>query len=96
MQNTAKHNFVQIGAYQGQTPQYRQYTTQSVYIPMRDGVKLAAEVVLPKDLPAGEKIPVLLSQTRYWRAIELRAPLKWFLNVGTLMSTSQSSRILGT
>lgn len=79
MQNTAKHNFVQIGAYQGQTPQYRQYTTQSVYIPMRDGVKLAAEVVLPKDLPAGEKIPVLLSQTRYWRAIELRAPFKWFL-----------------
>lgn len=69
----------QFGTYQAQHPPYKGLTTQSVYIPMRDGVKLAAEVVLPKDLPPDAKIPALLSQTRYWRAMELRIPFRWFL-----------------
>lgn len=68
-----------FGTYEAQLPQYKGMTTQSVHIPMRDGVKLAAEVVLPKDLPREARIPALLSQTRYWRAMELRAPFKWFL-----------------
>jgi hypothetical protein len=54
-------------------------TTQSFYLPMRDGVKLAVDLVLPKGLNEDTKIPALISQTRYWRAIELRAPFKWFL-----------------
>jgi putative CocE/NonD family hydrolase len=52
---------------------------------MRDGVRLAVEVVLPEDLPPGERIPALLSQTRYWRAVELRVPLKWFLRAEDLI-----------
>jgi hypothetical protein len=53
-------------------------TRSSIYIPMRDGVKLALTLVLPKDLPAGERIPCLLSQSRYWRDYELYPPLgKW-------------------
>ena len=52
---------------------------QSLYIPMRDGVKLAVDVVLPKGLPPDARIPALLSQTRYWRSMEMRAPFKWFL-----------------
>jgi predicted acyl esterase len=52
---------------------------------MRDGVRLAVEVVLPKDLPPGDRIPALLSQTRYWRAIELRVPFKWFLRAEDLI-----------
>jgi putative CocE/NonD family hydrolase len=46
---------------------------------MRDGVRLAVDLVLPKGLPDGERIPALISQTRYWRARELRIPFKWFL-----------------
>jgi putative CocE/NonD family hydrolase len=69
----------QFGTYQAQAPQYEGLTTQSLYIPMRDGVRLAAEVVLPKNLPPDAKIPALLSQTRYWRAMELRIPFRWFL-----------------
>jgi putative CocE/NonD family hydrolase len=65
-----------FGEYQGPTPICRGRTTQSVYIPMRDGVRLAAEVVLPKGIPAGAKIPALLAQTRYWRSFELKGPLK--------------------
>ena len=58
---------------------YRGTLTRSMYVPMRDGVRLAVQVVLPKNLPSGHKIPALLLQTRYWRAFELRAPFKWFL-----------------
>src|SRR4030042_4706311 len=76
---SARERQADFGAYEGEPPQYEGMTTRSVYITMRDGVKLAAEVVLPKNLPAGARIPALLSQTRYWRAMELRAPFKWFL-----------------
>jgi putative CocE/NonD family hydrolase len=55
--------------YRGFTePQYKETLMQSLYIQMRDGVKLALDVVLPKDLPAGARIPAIIEQTRYWRA----------------------------
>ena len=68
-----------FGSHAAPAPRYTGTSTSSVYIPMRDGVQLAVEVVLPEDLEAGARIPALLSQTRYWRAKELRAPFKWFL-----------------
>ncbi|MCW4020848.1 MAG: CocE/NonD family hydrolase [Candidatus Bathyarchaeota archaeon] len=45
---------------------------------MRDGVKIAIDVVVPKNLPSNAKIPALMIQTRYWRATEMRVPFKWF------------------
>jgi putative CocE/NonD family hydrolase len=68
-----------FGTYPGEPPQYEGMTTHSVHVTMRDGVKIAVDVVLPKDLPVTARIPALLSQTRYWRAMELRVPFKWFL-----------------
>ena len=70
---------IQFGTYEGEAPKYKGVMTRSLYLPMRDGIRLAVDVVLPKDLPPGSKIPTLLSQTRYWRDMELRAPFKWFL-----------------
>ena len=35
------------------TPAYRGVTARSLYISMRDGVHIAIDVILPKDLPAG-------------------------------------------
>jgi uncharacterized protein len=55
-------------------PKFNGYTTQSIYIAVRDRTKLAADIYLPKDMPAGEKVPTLLYRTRYWRAAELREP----------------------
>ena len=55
-------------------PRYRGWTTRAVHVAMRDGVKLAADVLLPKGLAPEERIPALVSQTRYWRSTELRAP----------------------
>jgi len=45
---------------------------------MRDGVKIAIDVVLPKNMPHDAKIPTLLIQTRYWRLNDIRFPFKRF------------------
>src|SRR5579863_7139127 len=39
----------------------------SRYVPMRDGVELAISVYYPEDLKPGERLPVLMRTTRYWR-----------------------------
>lgn len=39
----------------------------SVYVRMRDGVKIAVSIFLPPDLRVGERVPVLMRTTRYWR-----------------------------
>ncbi len=57
---------------------YKGYTKQSFYLTMRDGVKLAVDLYLPKGLAPGEKIPMLLNQTRYWRGVEFRGFFKPF------------------
>jgi len=44
---------------------YRQST--SVYVKMRDGVDIAVTILLPPDLKPGERVPVLMRTTRYWR-----------------------------
>ncbi|MDQ3818076.1 MAG: CocE/NonD family hydrolase, partial [Acidobacteriota bacterium] len=51
-------------------PQYKEVTVQSLYLPMRDGVRIAVDVVLPKELPQGARIPAIMIMTRYWRATE--------------------------
>ena len=49
-------------------PQFKEFAPRNFYLPMRDGVKIAIQVVLPKDLPADQKLPAVLVMTRYWRA----------------------------
>jgi putative CocE/NonD family hydrolase len=47
---------------------------RSFYVPMRDGVRIAVDVVLPERLPEGTRFPTILTMTRYWRAEEGREP----------------------
>ena len=47
---------------------------KAVYVPMRDGVRIALDVVLPDPLPPGGKVPTILTMTRYWRAREGTGP----------------------
>jgi uncharacterized protein len=63
--------------YRDPGPRYARTRVFSVYIPMRDGVRIAADVYLPAGIPSGERIPTILHQTRYWRSISLRAPFRW-------------------
>lgn len=55
------------------------YEKSSRHLTMRDGVKIAIEVILPKDLVSNEKISIILMQTRYWRDYKFRIPFKWFI-----------------
>lgn len=43
----------------------------SCYVEMRDGVRIAVDVHLPQDLPAGETIPALLINTPYYRRFKV-------------------------
>ena len=49
-------------------PKYKETEQRSLYLTMRDGVKIAIDVVLPKPLAAGEKLPTIMHMTRYWRS----------------------------
>ena len=44
------------------------------YVTLRDGVRLAVDVILPRDLPPGARLSTLLYQGRYWRSVSLRGP----------------------
>jgi putative CocE/NonD family hydrolase len=46
---------------------YDDMTDQALYVTMRDGVKIAVDLILPKGLGPKNKIPALLDITRYWR-----------------------------
>lgn len=43
-------------------------------ITMRDGVRIAVDVILPKGLLANQRVPAVLTLTRYWRAREDDGP----------------------
>ena len=60
---------IEFGAYPSdRTPEYRGVDRRSVYVPMKDGVKLAVDVLLPQDLQAATKIPAIVRWTRYFRS----------------------------
>ena len=84
MSQSGKVSEHQFGTYQPPPARYSDFTTQSFYLPMRDGVRLAVDVLLPVGLGDDEHIPALVQQSRYWRNMELRAPFKWFLKFDDL------------
>lgn len=45
---------------------------------MRDGVKIAVDLSLPRGLKAGEKLPAIVRQTRYYRSFDLGPLLRFF------------------
>jgi uncharacterized protein len=47
---------------------YKDVTASSRYIAISDGVRLAVDVILPRDLPASQKIAAIFKITRYGRA----------------------------
>lgn len=64
-----------VGEYRGYTEAaYKGYKYHSYYIPMRDSVKLAIDVYLPKKLEAGKKVPTVLYLTRYVRSVQAKWP----------------------
>ena len=54
--------------------EFEKVTLRSLYVPMRDGVRIALDLVLPENLPEGRKVPTILIMTRYWRSREGDGP----------------------
>ena len=67
----------------------------ALYVPMRDGTQIAVDVWLPPNLAAGERVPVLLSTTRYWRAVQYTRTFRAIvaLHYGAFSATSKRSSI---
>nr|MDO8110557.1 CocE/NonD family hydrolase [Candidatus Sigynarchaeota archaeon] len=65
---------------------YKGSKKSSIYIPMSDGVKIAAELIFPKDIPDGKRLPTIFVQTRYWRAHQFRLLFRWILGDQTPMN----------
>jgi len=57
----------------------RESTSQ--YVKMRDGVEIAVNVSVPADLRPGERIPVLMRTTRYWRASQIGWTLRMLIAI---------------
>ncbi len=54
----------------GAAPAAAEYVTTSEYLTTRDGTRLAVDVHLPATRAPGQRLPVLIESTRYWRAAE--------------------------
>jgi putative CocE/NonD family hydrolase len=59
-------------------PAYGGMRYSSCYLTMRDGVRIAINLYLPAGLTSGARLPTILHQTRYYRSMELRWPLRMF------------------
>lgn len=53
-----------------QKPEFQEVQGTSLYVPMRDGVRIAIDVLLPKGLPTNRKLPALLKISRFGRAAQ--------------------------
>lgn len=53
-------------------PPYRGVKVQSVYVPMRDGVNIALDVIRPKAVADDVRLPTILFIARYWRSFAVR------------------------
>nr|MDO8110494.1 CocE/NonD family hydrolase [Candidatus Sigynarchaeota archaeon] len=60
-------------------PKYKGFTTTSYHVAAKDGVPIAVDVILPKGLPGSERVTAIMHMTRYWRAYNFKAPIKWFM-----------------
>jgi putative CocE/NonD family hydrolase len=44
---------------------------EALYVPMRDGVRIALDVWLPEGIGAEDRVPTVMRATRYWRAPDM-------------------------
>ncbi len=70
-----------LGEYHGfSEASYKGYAYTSFYLEMRDGVKLAVDLFLPKKLEDDKQIPTVLYLTRYVRTLKAKWPFNWLKN----------------
>jgi predicted acyl esterase len=68
---TDKRKVSAFGQYDGYSPlTYKQFSRSSIYVPVRDGTRLAIDIYRPAvgGQPVNGKLPTVFEFTRYWRA----------------------------
>ena len=70
-QSASEPTVTQFGKTPDRRPPYRTAEVESVYLPMRDGTRIAADVIRPKEA-ADRRLPTILIMARYWRSFALR------------------------
>jgi uncharacterized protein len=63
---------VQFGKTPNHSPPFKGVATESRYLTMRDGTRIAVDIMRPKGAPADLKLPTILIMARYWRSFALR------------------------
>jgi uncharacterized protein len=51
-----------------QKSEFQELQASSLYVPVRDGVRIAIDVLLPKELPAARKVPAIFTFSSFGRA----------------------------
>lgn len=51
-------------------PRFRSVAAQALYLEMRDGVRVAVDVILPQPRARALELPAIVEMTRYWRAVQ--------------------------
>lgn len=67
-------------------------TSSSHYVTMRDGVRLAVDVHLPKGLAPGERTATILHMSRYYRSVDIRGIWRLFTGSGIYPITESDLR----
>ncbi len=75
---------------------YPGFERTSRYLEMRDGVRIAVDICLPRGLAADERVPAMIRQTRYFRRFQVQPALKPLLGEDTLDPMNASMRRLFT
>jgi putative CocE/NonD family hydrolase len=86
---------VVVDAPQTFTPTTRKFSGMdrtSVYIPMPDGVRLAADVYLPRGLRPGERTATVVQFTRYYRSFGVRRLLRPLAFTSAVPATERDIR----
>ncbi|CCC26927.1 conserved hypothetical protein [Mycobacterium tuberculosis variant africanum GM041182] len=73
-------------------PRYRGMRYSSCYVTMRDGVRIAIDLYLPAGLTSAARLPAILHQTRYYRSLQLRWPLRMLLGGKPLQHIAADKR----
>lgn len=77
---SAQQSFV-LGECDNCSPaKYKGYKYTSLYLPMRDSIKIACDLYLPKKLEKDAKIPTILIQTRYVRSMRAKFPINLLMH----------------
>ena len=54
----------------------RDIEIRALHLTMRDGVKIAVDVFLPRHHPTNKPLPAILQATRYFRRSKIRQPFQ--------------------